>query len=87
MRACARCGVRWVQDALGLCRQCRTLALIRRPAPELGRCAPTHVALTGWEARREADAANCARRLPRPPGPIRTAVYEGVEFEVMFDGA
>jgi hypothetical protein len=36
--------------------------------------------------RVDQDAARCLRREPRQAGPIRTARYEGVKFEVMFDG-
>jgi hypothetical protein len=36
--------------------------------------------------RVEQDAQRCDRRESRPSGPIRTAVYEDTEFDVMWDG-
>jgi hypothetical protein len=71
MVACRRCGVRWAQYR-GLCRTCDP--------------GPGDRAIQNSRQRIERDAARCQRRLPRATVAIRTAVIEGVEFEVVFDG-
>ena len=69
-RACLACG-RWATTG-SYCRAC---------ARAIGYEEPTSIA-----ERIARDAATCQRREPRPSGPVRRAVYERAEFDVMWDG-
>lgn len=69
-RACEDCG-KWCQ-AGQYCRACARARHVDAPP--------------SFTERTAQDAAMWTRRDPRPSGPVRRAVYERTEFDVMCDG-